>query len=140
MAYERTTWVSGETALSAEHMNNIEDGIEELKNKMGSTRFTIESTGSNVSSAVGYGILDNSTNTVRVYISGNYSADSGANTTIFSIPSGYKPSMNYPIMCVIRTDTGAITTGYGTIKTDGTIVQGLTDHCRGIIGFAEYSI
>ena len=34
MAYERTTWVSGETALSAEHMNNIEDGIEELKSKI----------------------------------------------------------------------------------------------------------
>ena len=30
MAYERKTWVSGETALSADNMNNIEDGIEEL--------------------------------------------------------------------------------------------------------------
>lgn len=31
MAYQRVTWVDGQTALSAEHMNNIEDGIEELK-------------------------------------------------------------------------------------------------------------
>lgn len=29
MAYRRTTWLESETALSAEHMNNIEDGIEE---------------------------------------------------------------------------------------------------------------
>lgn len=29
MAYTRTTWVSEETALSADNMNNIEDGIEE---------------------------------------------------------------------------------------------------------------
>lgn len=33
MAYEKTTWVSGETPLSADNMNNIEDGIEELKSK-----------------------------------------------------------------------------------------------------------
>ena len=32
MAYTKTTWVSGETALSADNMNNIEDGIEELDN------------------------------------------------------------------------------------------------------------
>lgn len=30
MAYERVHWANGATALSAEHMNNIEDGIEEL--------------------------------------------------------------------------------------------------------------
>lgn len=29
MAYQRVTWEDGQTALSAEHMNNIEDGIEE---------------------------------------------------------------------------------------------------------------
>jgi len=29
MAYQRTTWRTGETPLSADNMNNIEDGIEE---------------------------------------------------------------------------------------------------------------
>ena len=29
MAYTRTHWVSEETALSADNMNNIEDGVEE---------------------------------------------------------------------------------------------------------------
>lgn len=29
MSYSRTTWANGATALSAEHMNNIEDGINE---------------------------------------------------------------------------------------------------------------
>ena len=31
MAYTRTEWVSGETPLSADNMNNIEDGIEEVR-------------------------------------------------------------------------------------------------------------
>lgn len=31
MAYTRLTWVESETPLSAQNMNNIEDGIEELK-------------------------------------------------------------------------------------------------------------
>lgn len=31
MAYTRTTWVESETPLSAQNMNNIEDGIEELQ-------------------------------------------------------------------------------------------------------------
>lgn len=31
MAYTRTDWVSGETPLSADNMNNIEDGIEEVR-------------------------------------------------------------------------------------------------------------
>lgn len=30
MAYEKTVWTNGATALSAEHMNHIEDGIEAL--------------------------------------------------------------------------------------------------------------
>ncbi len=33
MAYTRTDWVSGETPLSADNLNNIEDGIEELNSK-----------------------------------------------------------------------------------------------------------
>ena len=35
MAYTRTDWVSGGTPLSADNMNNIEDGIEELNSKFG---------------------------------------------------------------------------------------------------------
>lgn len=34
MAYTRTDWVSGETPLSADNMNNIEDGIEELNSNL----------------------------------------------------------------------------------------------------------
>ena len=33
MSYTRTTWSDGSTALSAEHLNNIEDGIEELQDQ-----------------------------------------------------------------------------------------------------------
>ena len=35
MAYTKTNWVSGETALSADNMNHIENGIEALDNKIG---------------------------------------------------------------------------------------------------------
>lgn len=34
MAYTRTIWRTGETPLSAENMNNIEDGIEDALNKI----------------------------------------------------------------------------------------------------------
>lgn len=34
MAYTKTIWRTGETPLSAENMNNIEDGIEEALNKI----------------------------------------------------------------------------------------------------------
>lgn len=30
MAYEKTVWVDGTTKLNAEHLNHIEDGLEEL--------------------------------------------------------------------------------------------------------------
>ena len=33
MSYIKTTWVDGSTALSAEHMNNIEAGIEAATNE-----------------------------------------------------------------------------------------------------------
>ena len=34
MSYSRTTWINDETALSANNMNNIEDGIEEALDGM----------------------------------------------------------------------------------------------------------
>ena len=51
MSYTRTDWVSGETPLSAENMNNIEDGIEECQDSISDlnskTNFrTVEVTGS----------------------------------------------------------------------------------------------
>ena len=32
MAYEKTVWVDGTTKLNAEHLNHIEDGLEEVSN------------------------------------------------------------------------------------------------------------
>ena len=37
MAYSRTTWRSGETPLSAANMNNIEEGIAELRALIGAS-------------------------------------------------------------------------------------------------------
>ena len=34
MEYTKTNWVNGETALNADNMNNIEDGIERAKNEI----------------------------------------------------------------------------------------------------------
>lgn len=34
MSYTKTIWRTGETPLSAENMNNIEEGIEEALNKI----------------------------------------------------------------------------------------------------------
>ena len=46
MAYERTVWVKGQTPLSAENFNNIEEGIEQLnsdlENKIGEVKKEVD--------------------------------------------------------------------------------------------------
>lgn len=138
MAYEKTTWVSGETALSADNMNNIEDGIETLDNKFSCTRFTFDSPVSGAQGVIGYGYKDNTTGTVRIYFTARFTTDIGTSTSLFSIPSEYRPSANNPAPCVVVTNANASTTGYAIITSEGTVTQGLSSYCRGITGFAEY--
>lgn len=45
MAYNKTTWVSGETPLSAQNFNNIEEGIEKLYNGENEVEFESGDTG-----------------------------------------------------------------------------------------------
>lgn len=44
MAYEKKQWVSGETPLSADNMNNIENGIKDLENQLNSLFTTTQET------------------------------------------------------------------------------------------------
>ena len=139
MAYTRTNWVSGTTALSATNMNNIEDGIEELKSSTGTTRFTFSSSISGSQGVQGYGFKDNSTGTVRVYFTARFSSTVGSNVSMFSIPSGYRPPSDVAAVCIVIANNVPIA-GHATIGTDGTIKQGLTGYCGGITGFAEYQV
>lgn len=82
MAYEKTTWVSGETALSAEHMNNIEDGIKDLENQLNSL-FKI------VSYNINYTVAGNATKNVTAEEFG------------ISTPNGYTP------IAILRFSTGS---------------------------------
>ena len=70
MAYTRTNWVSGSTPLSADNMNNIEDGIEELVDK----------------AMVGKGDLPASANLANVKINGIYRLNSS--NVYEGLPSG----------------------------------------------------
>ena len=147
MAYERTNWVTGETPLSADNMNNIEDGIEALQtavdtlnSNIGTTRFTFSSSVSGAQGALAFGFKDNATGTVRVYFVARFSSNVGANVSMFSIPADYRPSGNNGGPCIVITDTGAAVAGYATIGTDGTVKQAMTGYCRGIVGFAEYQV
>lgn len=125
---------------NASLVSALQTAIDTLNSNIGTTRFTFSSSISGAQGALGYGFKDNATGTVRVYFTARFSSNVGTNTSMFSIPSGYRPSANNGAMCIITTDSNASVAGYATIGADGTIKQGLTNNCRGISGFAEYEV
>lgn len=68
MAYSRTTWVSGETPLSASNFNNIEDGIEVLDTNLGKLVTIADTTVNVASSGTGNTVLQTVTLPAGVYI------------------------------------------------------------------------
>lgn len=105
-----------------------------------STRFTFSSNVSGAVNPLAYGYKDNVAKTVRIYFMARYNSNVASGTTIFTVPEGYRPSVNSPVMVAIRMEDGSMNPAYLTINTSGAIVQNFTSFCRGIVGHAEYSI
>lgn len=144
MAYTKTEWVTGETPLSADNMNNIENGIEDLNTQLesrtGEYRFSIASNVSTAQWPIAYGYYDASTQTARIYFSSRYSANVSSGTVHFTIPEPYRPIVGSPVIIMAYNDTNSVIIGSQTIDTDGKITQGLTGFCRGLIGYGEYKV
>ena len=89
MAYTRTDWVSGETPLSADNMNNIEDGIEELN----SNTVLIDSTNQTYNVSV-YAYKVGNVVTVTVFRESGSKPSSKGWTTIDVLPEGSRPPVD----------------------------------------------
>lgn len=89
MSYVRTTWVSGETPLSAENMNNIEDGIEESKDGIDALNSKVFSTitGAQINTNIAY---EKTGNICIVQIKTLQNLATGEQK-IGTMPPGYRP-------------------------------------------------
>ena len=87
----------------------------------------------------GRGIFDKASKTVRIFCSGSYASNLSASTTLFNVPSAYRPSTTvYGVfMCMTAS---SYTSGNLNVEANGNISQGATNYLRAIIGFAEYQL
>lgn len=96
MAYTRTTWVTNQTPLSADNMNNIEDGIEETKTVIGNVGYTnvSENTSSTSVSANSYATIATLSLPAGIYvITGHVKfASIPANRVIIGVGTSASPS------------------------------------------------
>ena len=106
MTYTQKTWVSGETPLSAENMNHIEQGVADAHNDISSLNTNIAL--NTYSSTLATNIASSS-NSNKLYKIGNiviftftFKNTEGQEswTSIYTLPSGYRPKWEcyFPIM------------------------------------------
>ena len=124
MAYEKTTWVNGQApALDAEHMNKIENELEALDQRKGSTTYTAtigttwvedENTGIKTQSVAIAGVTAQSTAMVdHVYTGSGTSDDYAAfveaeNQYLTCITNGYAETYNGGIKFTIFGDANTV--------------------------------
>lgn len=73
---------------------------------------------------------DNSTNTVRCYGYFRRSTDISVSTTIFQVPSGYRPSGNFAVPMFLYTSGNVGAGFYGVVNAQGIITQSLGSSVR----------
>lgn len=124
MAYVKTTWVNGQApALDAEHMNKIENELEALDQRKGSTTYTAtigttwvedENTGIKTQSVAIAGVTAQSTAMVdHVYTGSGTSDDYAAfveaeNQYLTCITNGYAETYNGGIKFTIFGDANTV--------------------------------
>lgn len=124
MAYEKTTWVNGQApALDAEHLNKIENELEALGQRKGSTTYTAtigttwvkdENTGVKTQSVAVAGVTAQNTATVdHVYTGAGTSDDYAAfveaeNQYLTCITNGYAETYNGGIKFTIFGDANTV--------------------------------
>lgn len=124
MAYEKTTWVNGQApALDAEHLNKIENELEALGQRKGSTTYTAtigttwvedENTGVKTQSVAIAGVKATNTATVdHVYTGAGTSDDYAAfveaeNQYLNCITNGYAETYNGGIKFTIFGDANTV--------------------------------
>lgn len=124
MAYEKTTWVNGQApALDAEHLNKIENELEALGQRKGSTTYTAtigttwtedSNTGVKTQSVAIPGVLASHTATVDHAYTGSGTSDDYAafveaeNQYLNCITNGYAETYNGGIKFTIFGDANTV--------------------------------
>lgn len=124
MAYVKTTWVNGQApALDAEHLNKIENELEALDQRKGSTTYTAtigttwvedENTGVKTQSVAIPGVLASHTATVDHAYTGSGTSDDYAafveaeNQYLNCITNGYAETYNGGIKFTIFGDANTV--------------------------------
>ena len=120
-------------------MLNTKKLLTKLLGRVGVEEFNL-SAYSGFDNAFGVGKYDKATDTVRIYIFGVDTANISSSTTLFTVPSDYRPSGNVAIPITYATSSAA-GVYYATINaTNGNITQGATNSLRQIMGFCEYKL
>ena len=124
MAYEKTTWVNGQApALDAEHLNKIENELEALGQRKGSTTYTAtigttwtedSNTGVKTQSVAIPGVLASQTATVDHVYTGSGTSDNYAafveaeNQYLNCITNGYAETYDGGIKFTIFGDANTV--------------------------------
>lgn len=113
MAYVKTVWTNGATALSAEHMNNIEEGIESLDTKLSGIESGAE-VNQNAFSNVKVGSstieADSKTDTLEI--------EAGSGITLAADTSGDKVTISSKVISIKSINvTDSLTFGAGSSQT-----------------------
>lgn len=83
---------------------------------------------------------DKGTNTVRCYGYFRRSTDIAVSTTIFAVPSGFRPTGNYAVPMFLST-SGNVNVGfYGVLTAQGVLTQSLGNSVREGFVSAEWSL
>ena len=83
---------------------------------------------------------DNSTNTVRCYGYFRRSTDINLSTTIFTVPSGFRPPGNYAVPMFLYTSGNVCAGFYGVLTSQGVITQSLGTTVREGFIAAEWKL
>ncbi len=136
MAYTKTNWVNGSTALNASNMNHIEDGIlsnSEAVEKI-NKRIQIEDilSKNDISSAINLSYFDTYSSNIFCYkrsgvviVSGKLVATSSIGLTgavnVLTLSSDYKPPMGIHISAHVRRGTSARFSAFVYITEEGLV-------------------
>lgn len=91
-------------------------------------------------STYGRVIKDPHTGTARIYVVARSNSDISTNTILALIPDGYRPKTVTAIYGFIITSSNVNTSYYGTVETDGRVLQNLTTTARACFFCGEYEV
>lgn len=94
---------------------------------------------SNLSTGIATGFYDSSSGIVRINFTFNSNDAITTDTTLYTIPSAYRPTET-ATGSAITWNGSIVNTGAALANSDGTIKEGASNTCTRGIGYIEYSI